>query len=159
MDLCGPGGDGMTAIVGQIPNRVRRRLCRQQRESDNRRCRARARSFFTRRPIRSSGDVPVTARETSNLISRSIYSLSTTTRCVRRRACWANTRHSGCPPADGRDRGTISDGRTTPTKYRYPKCKYGNTVQVSRERSVQRGKQFRKSMIIIIIRNLTYFPR
>lgn len=53
-----------------------------------------------------------------------LYSLLTTTKCVKRRACWANTKHNERLPEDGRGRGTISADKTTPTKYKYQKCKY-----------------------------------
>lgn len=58
-------------------------------------------------------------------------SLLTTMRCVRRQACWANTKHRGRPPVDGQDRGTILAGKMTPTKYKYQKCKYYNLLCIS----------------------------
>lgn len=59
-----------------------------------------------------------------SIIKLLFFSLSTTMRCARHRVCWANTKHSGRPPEVGRDHGTISAGKTMPTKYKYLKCKY-----------------------------------
>lgn len=60
-----------------------------------------------------------------------LYSLSITPRCAKHLACWANTKHSGRPPEDGRDRGTTLAGKTMRTRYKYQKCK--NTFFFLRE--------------------------
>jgi len=68
-------------------------------------------------------------------------------RCAKHPACWVNTKHSGRPPEDGRDRGTTSAGKTMRTRYKYQKCKNTRLIYVYNMLVVHffKGNKIRKS--------------